>query len=101
MFVRANELLEQPESWHVYDLRLEPSVVELAKGSLGMTLCQVPVIVSATSGEAAIEITLADGSTNRTAGLHIDRGTSAKLFGRSGEIAKVHAFIPKAAIGTD
>ena len=52
VLLRRTELLEDPERWPVYDLNLEPSAIQLSEGSLGMTLCQVPVVVSVISGDA-------------------------------------------------
>jgi hypothetical protein len=70
-------------------------VIDLSAGSLGLTLCEVPIIVALTSGPAAVEVALADGSRERRSGLRLDRETSALVFGRFGEIAGVAAFIPE------
>ncbi len=93
-FLRESELLNQPEEWCVYDLDLEPKMIELDEGSLGMTLCQVPVIVSGTGGEVGVEIVFADGEIRRRPGLRVGRGASAEVFARSGEIVMVRAFVP-------
>jgi hypothetical protein len=93
-FLRRDELLDQPESWQIYDIDLEPVVIALDEGSLGMTFCQVPVVVSVTSGDAGIEVVFADGTVERHAGLRLDRQTSAKVFARSGEVARINARLP-------
>jgi hypothetical protein len=97
-FLRSVELLGQPESWQILDVDLEPEMIELEAGSLGMTLCQVPVVVSVTSGDAGIEVVLADGTVEHHAGLRLDRQTSATVFARSGEVARINARIPSGAV---
>ncbi len=97
LFLRRRELLEQPESWPVYDLNLDPKSIQLRRDSLGMTICQVPVVVSVSSSEPYVEVVFADGTTERHSSLHLDSRTSAKVFGRSGEVAEIHAFLPAGA----
>jgi hypothetical protein len=100
--LRHAELLAQAESWRVFDLDLTPVTVEVPAGSLGMTLCQVPVVVSATSGDPEIEIRRRDGSSSRIPGAHIDPATSAAIFARTGEVTAVHASIPlESPVGVD
>ena len=94
-FLRSSELLEQPESWQLYDVGLEMGAIQLEAGSLGMTLCQVPVVVSVTSRDPEIEVMLADGTVERHTGLRLDRPTSAKVFARSGEVKQINARLPK------
>ena len=94
LFLRRSELLEQNEIWSVYDVDLEPSPIEVGERSLGMTICQVPVVVSVGPDDPHVEVFFADGSTERIAGLAVDRRTSAKVFARSGEVVTIHAFLP-------
>jgi hypothetical protein len=100
LFVRKRELLEQPESWRVYDLVFEQSVVQLDRGSLGITLCQVPIVVSVTQGEAMVELVFADGTRKQQASLIVDAENSTKVFARSGEIARINAYVPEEKIQT-
>ena len=85
----------------MYNLALESSVIQLGEGSLGMTMCQVPVVVSTTQGAANVEVVFADGSTQRILGLIVDRENSAKVFARSGEIRRIHAYVPEAALAPE
>lgn len=98
VLLRRDELLPQPISWRFHDLTLEPRVIELGEDSLGMTLCQVPIVVSATDGNARIEVVLADGTTTLQPGLHVDSQTSAEVFARSGRVQRIHAHVPDSAI---
>ncbi len=97
-FLRRRELLDQPESWCVYDLALQPHKVELSDGSLGMTLCQVPVVVSVTDGEPGIDVVFKDGTTEHVVGCRLDPGISAEIFARSGKITRIHASLSDGAL---
>lgn len=94
LLLRTNELLGHPEQWSVYDLALEPSVVDLHEGSLGVTICGVPVVVSVTRADPHVEVVFADGRTERQSDLGVNGENSAKVFNRSGEITRIHAFLP-------
>ncbi len=94
LLLRHDELLDQAETWQMYDIHLKPTTILLPEGSLGMTLCQVPVVVSAAPGDASIEIVFRDGTTTRRPGLGLDRKTSAQVFARSGEITQIRAHLP-------
>ncbi|MBK5266822.1 MAG: hypothetical protein JJE47_05250 [Acidimicrobiia bacterium] len=94
LLLRLDELLDQEETWQMYDIHLKPTTILLPEGSLGMTFCQVPVVVSATLGEASVEIVFRDGTTKRRPGLGLDRQTSAQVFAPSGEITQIRAHLP-------
>jgi hypothetical protein len=93
ILLRPEELLGQPERWSVHDLDLQPVEVALPAGSLGLTLCQVPVVVSTLHGERSIEVHWTDGSIDRHAGSRLDRHTSAEVFARTGEIVRIDAHV--------
>ena len=59
--------------------------LELKPGSLAYSICQVPVILTA-SGEACIHVHLADSSERRISGHALDAATSRHLFERDGVI---------------
>ncbi len=93
MLLRHDELLDRPSTWHLYDLKLQPVEIRLTEGTLGVTLCQVPVIVSTTEGEPFVEVVLSDGTHHREKGANLPRRLSAMVFARTGEIARIHAHV--------
>jgi hypothetical protein len=98
VLLRPVEFLDRREEWQVLDgdgMR----TIELPAQSLGATLCEVPLIVSVTEGEPAVEVVRSDGTAERTSGLHVDRATSATVFNRSAEVRQVLAFVPESALG--
>ena len=99
--LRRSELLSDTETWQLFDLDLHPSMVEIPAGSLGLTVCQVPVIVSTTSDDPQIEIHRRDGSTSLIPGTRIDPETSAQIFGRTGEIDSIRAAVLVSEIGSN
>jgi hypothetical protein len=84
----AKEFLSMPAVFYYVDVSGEERALPLEAGSLGFTLCQVPVIYQ--RGEAA-QITLfyADGSQQVTAGAQLSARDSAALFQRSGAITQL------------
>ena len=94
ILLRGSELLQSREAWPIYGVDGAPQELELAEGSLGMTLCQVPIVVSATSGEATIEVVFSDGTTKEWAGLALNGSVSAEVFARSGVVERIIAQVP-------
>jgi hypothetical protein len=88
---RAGELRKTAGRFEYLDVAGEPRVLDLPKGSLAFTTCQVPVVVHRT-GPAHVELTLSDGSGRKVAGLELDPETSAALFERTGRIRRVDVF---------
>ena len=95
VLLRPVELLSRTELWQVLDGDGPMRMIELDAGSLGATLCEVPLIVSVTEGESAVEVVRSDGTSERISGLRVDRATSAAIFGRSAEVQQVRAFMPE------
>ena len=93
LLLRSVELLDHAEVWEIVDGGGRVQSVELAAGSLGLTMCQVPIVVSQTSGDTFIEVTLVDGTTSRQPGPQLDRTTSAQVFARTGDVAQIHVHL--------
>ncbi len=91
VLLRSAELLDTAETWEVYGLDGVWNGIEVPAGSLGMTLCQVPVIVTISGDDAGIQITDADGATVEIQGSRIDRVTSRAVFERTGRVASIAA----------
>jgi hypothetical protein len=98
VLLRADEFCDGAEGWPVIGVDGTSREIELSSGSLGLTLCQVPFVVTATPGDPGVEVVFTDGTKQRTAGLHIDRETSRAIFRRSGEIVRVTAAVPASIV---
>ncbi len=93
VLLRSGELTVASESWSVIDVDGTGRTVEVPAGGLGTSLCQVPVIVAPTDGASEIEVVMNDGTTRRIPGDRIDRDTSSLVFGRTGDVSLIRAFI--------
>lgn len=99
ILLRPSELLTDRERWSVWGPDLRTHEVDLPKGSLGTTLCQVPIVVETTVGESAIDVHFEDGTIERVPGLVLSRDVSAHVFARSGAVTRIHAHVPGDLIG--
>jgi hypothetical protein len=93
LLLRELELLDRPTRWTTRSLTGEEFAVDLPAGTLGFTICQVPVIVAVTDADARVEIDLADGRTLCRDGDRLGRDLSAGIIGRRGEVRLVRAFV--------
>jgi hypothetical protein len=59
--------------------------MQLPPGSIGYTICQVPVILQA-SEKPGIEIHAADGGSRHIDGYVLDAATSRQIFRRDGSV---------------
>jgi len=91
LFDRA-ELLAEPVAWRVRgvtDQRLE-----LAAGSVGFSLCGVPVVMAVAEGAGVmVSVVLADGSTERLASDSLGAGWTREVLGRTGRVARIDVAI--------
>jgi hypothetical protein len=72
--------------------------IDLPAGALGLTVCQVPVVVTLTAGPAAVEVAHSDGTTTRIEGFRLDPETSRAVFDRTGRVTRLTAFIPESEV---
>ncbi len=98
VLLRTSEFVETREQWPVIDLAGERQVIELPGGSLGITLCQVPVLVVLTSEEPAVEILYADTTRKKIGGLRLGLETSRSVFSRTGKVAQITAYVPRSVV---
>lgn len=89
--VRAEEFLDAPAKLRHVRLDGEVGDVALEPGTMGFTLCQVPVVLHRV-GAPGIGVTRADGLV-RVDGLALDREDSATIFQRTGEISRLDVYL--------
>jgi hypothetical protein len=94
ILLRTEDLVPSPEEWKVHTINGSWEMIVIPPHSLGMTLCQVPVIVTLSPDLPSIEVTFADGTRREIGGVQIDRETSGAIFERTGRVARVVARIP-------
>jgi hypothetical protein len=87
LLLRKSEFLSEPAELCTYDLNGAELKVPLAKGTLGFTYCQVPIVFHL-SQERHLELTRSDG-TQQLAGDTLSAEDSAAIFARRGEILRI------------
>jgi hypothetical protein len=90
--LRKEEFLEEPRTFNFITVNNENSKIELPKGSLCFTYCQVPVVYHI-SVSNSLEVQFKDGSTKELESLILDEETSKLIFLRSGEISQINVKI--------
>jgi hypothetical protein len=85
LLLDENEFLGKPAEFAYRNLHGHPERMELPPGSIGYTICQVPVILQA-SEKPGIEIHATDGSSRQIAGYVLDAMTSRHVFQRDGRV---------------
>ena len=91
LLLRQAEMLEHQSARSVTLPDGREVEVDLEAGTLGVTFCQIPVVVVASTGEPYVDIEFADGHTERLPGLRVSRDISRKIFGRTGELEQLRA----------
>jgi hypothetical protein len=95
--LRSNEFLKEPQVFEYTDTQFNQKQLQLEKGSLCFTYCQVPVIYKLAQAES-LTIVYNDNSQGKFEDLMLDTETSKKLFYRSGEISHIIVELKKSDI---
>lgn len=86
--LRSEEFLRQSRVFSYTAIDKEQKTIQLEKGSLCFTYCQVPIIFKQAANNA-VEVVFNNNSTAQFEGLQLDRKTSDKIFNRTGEVNKI------------
>ena len=92
--LRAEEFLSSPKEFSYTNLKKELATIQLDKGSLCFTYCQVPIIFKKGDNNS-IEVIYNDDSTSKFNDLKLDVETSDKIFNRTGEINQLVVSVKK------
>ena len=94
MFLITGELLQDPQEWSVFTTSMNWHMIDLPSGSLGSTMCQVPIVVVVEEGPPRVEATLSDGRILTVEGNSLGVDLSSRIFARTGDITRIQAFMP-------
>lgn len=81
----SDELLTKPEAFHWLDVLGKRQALDLPSGSLGYTICQVPVILQVSS-ENCIKVNFSNGDLQTVNGHTLDQANSQHIFQRDGKV---------------
>jgi len=92
--LRKSEFLEKQSTFSFYDIKGQLQTINLSKGSLAYTVCQVPVIYELAENEG-IEVFSRNETVEKFANLNLSQKVSRKIFKRDGSVEKVVVKIKK------
>ncbi len=101
VLLRSGEFLTEPATWTFIGVDGRQETMALERGSFGLTVCQVPVVVAIGGDTAYVEVTRTDGSVVRVEGSGLDRDMSREIFGRTGMVTSVSVRIPGSALAVE
>lgn len=86
--LRKNEFLSSPQVFSYINVKGENTELPVEEKSLCFTYCQVPVVYKL-AAQSGLEIVFSDGSISKSENLRLDKLTSQKIAGRTGEVVRV------------
>ncbi|HUL55136.1 MAG TPA: hypothetical protein VLT83_17160, partial [Opitutaceae bacterium] len=98
--LRADEFTAAPGVFRYVDVAGQQVELPLPAGVLAFTVCGVPVIYHRTAGAARVRVAFVGKDGQEFAGRQLDPAVSARIFTRSGDVARidvdlaVHAHVP-------
>ncbi|MGB5007617.1 MAG: hypothetical protein WBO39_11830, partial [Ferruginibacter sp.] len=92
VMLRKNEFLTHSKKITAVDIFSNEQIIQLEKGSLCFTWCQVPVIYILDKRDR-LEILYCDGKITTFDALDVDEATSKKIFNRTGDVIQVTVFL--------
>ncbi len=92
--LRKVEFFTEPASFEYIDISKNRKSIQMKKGSLGFTYCQVPIVYQMSS-DNEVEVFHSDNSTTKFNILTLDKETSDQVFKRLGTIEKIIVKINK------
>ncbi|WP_223826581.1 hypothetical protein [Flagellimonas sp. S3867] len=90
--LRKNEFLNESKVFDYVDVEGNPKQLELGKGSLCFTYCQIPVVYML-SKEESLEVIHKNHTTTNIGFLSLDQSISNKIFKRTGEVDHVRVYV--------
>ena len=98
VILEGKEILEEDRKFDYYDLSGSRRSIQLGRGCLAFTFCQVPVVYILGKSDPWIRIDREDGTASEEAGNSLDRRRSEELFSRSMNISRITAGIRRAKL---
>ncbi len=93
--IKSDEFLKIESVFRYYDIANRNEAIELPEGSIGFTICQVPVIYHLAEGPATICVTTSNNQTQQIAGDTLPVALSQNVFNRTGDIKRIDVSVPR------
>lgn len=95
--LRDDEFLITGKAYNYVDIKQNWKHIDLEKGSLAFTYCQVPIVYK-TGNEDSIDVIKSDQSVSKFDTLSLDKETSHNVFTRSGLVDRITVNINKSTL---
>ena len=92
--LKESEFVETPKTFKYTAINKEAKLIDLEKGSLCFTYCQVPVIYKNT-GKESVTIFFVNGEQENSESLTLNSAISKMMFERTGEIDRIEVSVKK------
>ena len=92
--MKQDEFLREDRTFKYIDQDHEINSIELNKGMLGFTVCQVPVIYNS-SDENKILLLLHDGSEEVIKGTSLNLKYSESIFNRDNQVKRINVYLDR------
>jgi hypothetical protein len=92
--LRKDEFLKRTEAFTYVDVSGEVKEIEIHKGSLGFTYCQIPIVYNLSEKEV-LKVVFNQSPDLEFNDLSLDSQTSKKVFERTGEIKQIIVSVKK------
>ncbi len=90
--LRKEEFLTEAQTFKYVDVHLQHHLLNVEKGSLAFTYCQIPIIYQLAETDR-LEIIDKNNKTTSIESLKLDSNLSQKIFGRTGEITRILVYV--------
>jgi hypothetical protein len=90
--LRSSEFLKTSRTARYFNLNAEKTSIDLQPGQLSFIFCQVPVVYEL-ADHSTIYIFYSNGQSEEVEGHALNSAISKKVFGRTGEIYKLHVMV--------
>jgi hypothetical protein len=92
LLLQRCEFVTIPAAFEYYDLQGRGRRIELNKGTLAFTCCQVPVVYQLAS-ESQVTVRHSDGSMRRMSSMELDLPSSRAVFDRADCVRRIDVFL--------
>jgi len=90
--LRKSEFLTEEKTYRYFDLNREEKKIQLSKGQLAFTFCNVPTVYSMSS-EERITVHFSNGKTGEVSGTALNKELSRSIFARTGKIDRLEVHL--------
>jgi hypothetical protein len=101
LLLRPSEFFPVTATWRVHHVAGDEEELTLPPGSLGFTVCGVPVVYRLTRAEPTVSWIPAGGQSSTLSGSRLDPEVSRQVLGRTGDVRRIEVAIPESMLNRE